>query len=404
MDDVRFIHSLSIKNFLSYGENGDDIELNGLNVIIGPNGSGKSNLIEALGIIHALPTTLSSYIRQGGGAREWFWKGHSNPKNFSDIEIEAVVAYPDGRMPLRYKITLGLESERLVVVDEFIENEKPRRLNKPNPYFLYRYNRGYPVMYLRKESMPDGERQQRSLRQDSLLPHQSVLAQRKDPDQYPELTYLGNQFPEIRFYREWNLGRYTAPRIPQRVDLPEDFLLEDASNLGLVINNLQHRIGTREILNYLKLFYESIENITTRISGGTVQIFLHEAGLQQPIPATRLSDGTLRYLCLLTLLLHPDPPPLICIEEPELGLHPDILPTISELLMSASQRTQLVVTTHSDAIVSALSDMPESVLVCERNQDGSYLRRLGRESLQEWLEDYTLDELWSMGEIGGTRW
>ena len=403
MDDVRFLHSLSIRNFLSYGENGGDVDLNALNVIIGSNGSGKSNLIEALGLLHALPTTLSAYIRGGGGAREWFWKGESNQRSLADMVIESVVAYPKGWMPLRYRITLGLEVERLVVIDEVIENKEPNGPNESDVYFFYRYQNGHPVINLQTESMSDGGRQKRALQQDSLLTNQSVLAQRKDPEQYPELTYLGNQFPEIRFYREWNLGRYTAPRIPQKVDLPEDFLLEDASNLGLVLNNLEHRIGKRDILKYLKLFYEPIEDITTKISGGTVQIFLHEAGLQ-PIPATRLSDGTLRYLCLLTLLLHPEPPPLICIEEPELGLHPDILPTIAELLIDASRRTQIVVTTHSDVIVSALSDTPESVLVCERNQDGSYLRRLDRESLQEWLEDYTLGELWSMGELGGTRW
>lgn len=133
-----------------------------------------------------------------------------------------------------------------------------------------------------------------------------------------------------------------------------------------------------------------------------MQIFIREEGLSQPIPANRLSDGTLRYLFLLALLLNPTPPPLICIEEPEIGLHPDILPTIAELLIEASQRTQLIVTTHSDALVSALP--PESVLVCERNEKGTHLRRLEPERLKNWLENYSLGDLWRMGEIGGNRW
>ncbi|MEJ1932323.1 AAA family ATPase, partial [Nostoc sp. NIES-2111] len=138
--------------------------------------------------------------------------------------------------------------------------------------------------------------------------------------------------------------------------------------------------------------------------GGTVQIFIREEGLTQPIPATRLSDGTLRYLFLIALLLDPTPPPLICLEEPEIGLHPDILPTIAEMLIEASQRTQLIVTTHSDALVSALSEYPESILVCERDEKGSHLRRLEPEKLKNWLENYTLGDLWRMGEIGGNRW
>lgn len=76
----------------------------------------------------------------------------------------------------------------------------------------------------------------------------------------------------------------------------------------------------------------------------------------------------------MALLMEPNPPPLLCIEEPEIGLHPDILSTIAEMLVEASQRTQLIVTTHSDALISTLP--PESVLVCERDDEGSHLRRL----------------------------
>jgi predicted ATPase len=106
----------------------------------------------------------------------------------------------------------------------------------------------------------------------------------------------------------------------------------------------------------------------------------------------------------MALLLDPTPPPLICIEEPELGLHPDILPTIAEMLIEASQRTQLIVTTHSDALISALSEYPESVVVCERDEKGSHLRRLEPDKLKDWLENYTLGDLRQMGEIGGNRW
>ncbi len=140
------------------------------------------------------------------------------------------------------------------------------------------------------------------------------------------------------------------------------------SNLGLVLNNLQYQLGTRQLIEKLKKFYDAAEELTTKIYGGTVQIFIREEGLTQPIPATRLSDGTLRYLFLMALLLDPTPPPLICVEEPEIGLHPDILPTIAEMLIEASVRTQLIVTTHSDALVSALN--PESVMVCDRDDKG----------------------------------
>ena len=98
------------------------------------------------------------------------------------------------------------------------------------------------------------------------------------------------------------------------------------------------------------------------------------------------------------------PPPLICIEEPELGLHTDLIPGIARLLQAASERTQLIVTTHSDILIDALSEDPESVVVCEKHQGQTTMKRLESEQLTEWLERYHLGELWATGEIGGVRW
>jgi predicted ATPase len=121
------------------------------------------------------------------------------------------------------------------------------------------------------------------------------------------------------------------------------------------------------------------------------------------IPATRLSDGTLRYLSLLAILYSPNKPSLLCIEEPERGLHPDILPTIAELLKEASHEVQIVVTTHSEVIIDALTDSPEDVIVCENENGATQMNRLCQEDLKDWLKRYTLGQLWSKGEIGGNR-
>ncbi len=175
-------------------------------------------------------------------------------------------------------------------------------------------------------------------------------------------------------------------------------------NFAHVLNNLEYQGIKPLLIEQLQKFYEAVGEIITKIEGSTIQTFIRDKKFNRSIPATRLSDGTLRYLCLLTLLCHPSPPPLICIEEPELGLHPDILSTVAELLIAASTRTQIIVTTHSDALVSGLSEVPESVLVCEQNNTGSHLRRLEPQQLKKWLEKYTLGDLWRMGHIGGNRW
>ncbi|MBG1245555.1 AAA family ATPase [Nostoc sp. UIC 10607] len=399
MEGKRFIHTLRLKNFISYGSEGEEIELQPLNVLIGANTSGKSNLIEAMGILRATPTDLPAPFRQGGGISEFLWKGGQETPV---AKIEVTLNYPQRLQNLRYYVNLTSIGQRLELVDEAVENEQ-RYHGESDVYFYYRYQSGHPVLNITKIEN-DGKPFKRSLRREDLIPDQSVLSQRKDPDLYPELSYLSTQFSNIGLYRYWQMGRYSEPRNAQKTDLPEHPLLEDGSNLGLMLNNLQHQIGNRRVIEKLKKFYEAAEEVSVRIYGSTVQIFIREEGLLEPIPANRLSDGTLRYLFLMTLLLDPTPPPLICIEEPEIGLHPDILPTIAEMLIEASGRTQIIVTTHSDALVSALSEYPESILVCERNEKGSHLRRLEPDKLKNWLENYTLGDLWRMGEIGGNRW
>ena len=391
MEGKRFIHSLQLQNFLSYSNENEAVELQPLNVLIGPNASGKSNFIEAIGLLQALPVDMPAPIRRGGGISDFLWKGAKNPT----ARVEAILESSKNNISLRYKLGFTVVGQRLELVDEVIENETKIKNSEKDVYFYYRYLNGRPVLNLYDET-------KRTLRREDLIPDQSVLSQRKDPDLYPELSYLSKQFSSIGLYREWHLGRDAEARMPQKTDLPEHPLLEDGSNLGLVLSGLQHQLGNRLIIEKLRKFYESAEELTIKISGGTVQIFIREEGLTQPIPATRLSDGTLRYLFLLALLCDPNPPPLLCIEEPEIGFHPDILPTIAEMLVEASQRTQLVITTHSDALVSSLPT--ESILVCSRDQQGSHLNRLDPNKLKEWLENYSLGDLWRMGEIGGTRW
>ncbi len=399
----KFIKTIRLKNFLSYGNNHNWLELESLNVMIGPNSSGKSNLIEALGILNSAPKDLAAPIRMGGGVSEWLYKGASGS---SFAEIDVTIARDGEAPPLRYRLVFTEVGRRFELVDEAVECERPTKPDDEDVDFYYRYQRGKPVLSMRSAATNSDQAENlpisRTLKKEDLEADQSILSQIKDPVQYPELTSLGADFLKMKFFREWNLGPYAPPRQARKVDLPEDFLLEDASNLGLVLNDLQNQPATKRIiLEKLRVFNDSIEDITTKVYGGTIQIFLHQSGLKQPVSAMRLSDGTLRFICLLAVLCHPNPPEIVCIEEPELGLHPDVLPLIADLLMEASNRTQLFVTTHSDVLVSALSEAPECVIICEQDDSGTRLFRLEKEKLADWLKKYSLGELWRMGEIGG---
>lgn len=391
------LHSLKLNNLLSYGPDAEVIALRPLNVIIGPNGSGKSNLLEGLALLQATSSELTLPIREGGGIQNWLWKG--NGKKTPLAALEAIVENPyNPALPLRYRVTFTEVNQRLQITDERIESAKPDNGQTPSTFY-YGYEKNLPVLNV----FGAQGAQKRYLKREDVDPERSILAQRKDPEQYPEITYLGETFGKIRFYREWSFGRFTPSRLAQKPDLPNDFLEEDGRNLGLVLNSLRREPEVRgKLVEALQLLYAEIDDFDVHIEGGTVQVFLYEGRFS--IPATRLSDGTLRYLCLLAILCHPTPPPLVCIEEPELGLHPDILPTIAELLLEASQRTQLIVTTHSSTLIDALTSTPETVLVCEKHDGSTTMRRLDEASLSLWLQKYSLGQLWRQGELGGNRW
>ena len=390
--DTRLIRHLQPRNFLSFGPEFPGLDLRSLNVLIGANGSGKSNLIEVINLLRASPKDWREVTRKGGGVSEWIWKGERN----GTAALEAIVSSRKGRDSLRHAMAFNVVSQSFALDEERIENEEPYP-GQTQTHCYYRYQFGIPVLNTLSQGM-------KRLDRDSIEPDRSILAQRRDPDAYPEVARLASSYESVRIYREWAFGRNTIFREPQQADMRRDVLEEDFSNLGLFLNRLKTEFpaAKRAILKALQDLYEGISDFEVNTSGGTVQVFLHEGDFA--IPATRLSDGTLRYLCLLAILCDPEPPPLICIEEPELGLHPDILPTLADLLTSASERTQLIVTTHSDILVDAMTDTPECVVICEKHEGKTEMNRLATGDLSEWLVKYRLGQLWIDGQLGGKRW
>ena len=386
------IHRIKLTNLLSFGPDSAELELGPLNVLIGPNGSGKSNLIDVIGLLRSTPGNLEEAIQAGGGISDWLWRKDDGPP--MDGEVEAVLEYRGRRSELRYSLSLSQFRQSFHVHEEKLEEAKSSPKAKPTQYFFYD---GFEItvkkLRSRGKSTPEIEP----------LTRQSVLSQLKDPVNYPQITRVGRAFERMRLYRDWSFGRSAQMRLAQKPDMPNDYLTEDAANLGLVLNRLSLKPPVEQnILKALKSLYEGITDFHVNIAHGTVQVFLSEGDVT--FPATRLSDGAMRYLSILAILCDPSPPPLVCLEEPELGLHPDILPGLADLLQEASERCQLIVTTHSDVLVDKLTDTPESIVICEKHQGQTQLRRLQKDELAHWLEDYSLGTLWTKGELGGNRW
>jgi predicted ATPase len=394
-----FLKSITLEGFLSFGPEAVTIPLTPLNVLIGPNGSGKSNLVEAFSVLRALPKDLSLPIRQGGGIKDWLWWRKGSEEGSPVARLEVV--FSKGRVSkfskgpaIRYSLVFGARGDSIMVLDERAENESPEEKGlKPDSYFGY--ERGRLFLNSRQE--------RREIQTADLDPAQSILSQLREPKAYPELTRIADRLRQILIYRNWQFGPDSSVRRSCRADVRTDTFSESFDNLPARLAVL---MGTpvikRRLLELLRDLAPGFEDLVVIPEGGALQLYLTEGS--RSVPAHRLSDGTLRYLCLLAILLDPGPAPLVIIEEPELGLHPDVLPTLRDLMVEASEKTQLIVTTHSTQMVDTMTDYADSVLVCEKKEGPTVVTRLTQDEVDRWREHGGLGSLWMSGHLGGKRW
>ena len=383
---------IKAQNLLSFGPDGIDLELGPLNVLIGPNGSGKSNFLEIFSLLKAAPQTLAAPVREGGGVQEWVWKGQRH----TIASVESFLSPIFGPKVIRHRLAFFEMSQRLWIFDEEIESFHESS-DSPSRVMDFRLNKGKPIL------MGYNTNKEIEVQRDDIDLNESILSQRKDPAQFPALHLLSNYYERSRLYREWAFGGGTVLRRPQSTEVVSRPMADDFSNAWMFLSRIRQSPSTKsELVEKITDIYEGVTDFDFEIVGSTVRVYFTEG--DYTIPATRLSDGSLRFLCILAILLDPEPPPLIALEEPELGIHPDLIHKIADLLIDASTRTQLVVTTHSEILVDALHDRPEAVVVCEKHDGQTTMERLDASKLAIWLEKYRLGDLWTSGQLGGVRW
>jgi predicted ATPase len=409
-----FLKSIRPVNLLSFGPKTEEIELRPLNILIGPNGSGKSNLIEVIRLLHYLPDKDPwTVVLQTGGVDEWIWQGASQKDTLASILAKiALERTPvgDSLADFRtydYSIRLAKLHSSFYVRDESFRRSN---ISKTDGKIDTSFESSGATGKLNSKQSRSNFTENLSFQ---LNPERSVLSQRTSPNiqdaligkYMPALFEIGDFFESLDFHQDWEFGADLTPRDPRPAGQPVDRLEENAYNLAQMLANFRdyHRPVFERINELMKLFYEPFKTVEVRVQGTHLQIAIVEEG-GFSVSAYRLSDGTLRWLALLAILLNPTPAPVTCIEEPELGLHPDIIPTLADVLRDASTRTQLIVTTHSQSLVECFSDDPESVCVCEKVDGATEIKRLEADRLKVWLSDYSLGQLWASGQIGGNRW
>jgi predicted ATPase len=408
-----FLKSIRPVNLLSFGPNTKEIELRPLNILIGPNGCGKSNLVEVVRLLSSLPDKDPwETVVQTGGVDEWIWQGAKEKVTAPSISTKVSLATlqddesPNHSRLFDYSIELAKLHSSFYVKHELLRCANVLDWNED---FYSSFESSGTLANLRvQQGVPNG-----SAGSFKLNPERSVLSQLTSRNvqesqigsHLHELIEISEFFESLDFHQDWEFGADLTPRDPIASGQKVERLDENAYNLAQMLAYFRdyHRPAFEQVSEQMKKFYEPFKSLDIRVIGTHLQIAIEERdGFSTS--AYRLSDGTLRWLALLAILLNPNPAPVTCIDEPELGLHPDMMPTLADLLRDTSTRTQLIVTTHSTGLIDAFSDDPEAVCVCEKIDGSTRIHRLNSERLSVSLEDYGLGRLWASGEIGGNRW
>lgn len=339
------IHSLDIEGYRSIQKL--TLELGSINVITGHNGCGKSNLYRAIYLLsQAASGNLACSLVEEGGIPSVMWAGERRRANFNDKTVRLNLGVvtdnfsyslscgvPPGKPPSMF----NLDPE---VKEEFVWHGAVRR---PGSTILERKNNS---AFLVDEV---GNRQSYPF---CLSSNESVLSQLQEPHLYPELSALALELKNWRFYHVFRTDFCSQLRqTPVCVRTP--VLSNDGQDLAAALQTIIE-IGDEDGLHRLveHAFPGCRLKIVDPEGKARFEIQFYMPGILRPLSALELSDGTLRYLCLLAALLSPRPPVVLVLNEPEMSLHPDLLPSLAELIVLAGKTSQLIITTHSEILTA----------------------------------------------------
>lgn len=358
-----------------------------LTVMIGANGVGKTSFLEIFSLLAASAKgQLQSRISELGGLSDIVTRGKADQVS---ITLTMPIANEE---PLKYNLTIALKGLFYEISIETLTQQ--RDLNASQP-FKYIDSSGLDVKY----SNPD----ERGLLRPNWEhnPLESSLSQ--VPKMYQEPENLRKKLASSTFYKAWELN--VAPTSPVR--LPQSLrpaTLPGANGEDLVscLYYLRETDPDRfEIIeDTLAAAFPDFERLSfPPVAAGTLAMTWKDKHFSQPLYMHQLSEGTLRFLWLVTLLQSRDLTAVTLIDEPEVSLHPELLQLLAHVMREASQRTQLIVATHSDRLIRFLK--PKEVLVCDAEDGVTTMTWADSLDLEKWLEDYSLDQIWAMNLMGG---
>lgn len=360
------IKQVQIRNYKSIRK--ADIALNPINVLVGCNGAGKSNFISFFELLNKIyQQRLGEYVVEHGGADKLLYQGIKHTKNIDGLfNFENTNAFFFSLKPsVNNKLFISLTGD-------YFNNHS---------YKTYDYDTWHKTTW------------DNSVEESEISQHTAWRA-----------GYIRKFLNSFTVYHFHDTSITSMMRKPCVIE-DNQMLRHDASNLAAFLYKLQQNAPTNfamieAVVRSVAPYFKGFNLRPSELSPTQIFLVWEETGSDMYLDSTNLSDGTLRFIALATLLLQPNPPQTIIIDEPELGLHPSAINKISGLIKKASANgSQVIIATQSVNLVNNFA--PSNILVCDREDGQSVFKRLDTNDLSIWLNEYNIGTLWEKNVIGG---
>ncbi len=368
------LDKLTVKGFKSIKDL-DEFKLSDLNVIIGSNGAGKSNFVQIFRMLMAMTLkNFSKFILERGGADNFLFNGPKvTPKINMEFEFTSLSDNAAGSNSYKFELTPTADEKFLISEERKYANTNWRYYGSPS-----------------EESRLYDERNEKS-----------------HDGQWNGVGHF--IYNAISNWMVYHFHDTSASSPMRRSEIVEDYdkLRGDAANIApflLHLKNDEHFSDCyKRIVDAVRLvtpFFDDFRLDVQKLGQAEkVRLSWSQKGSDFPMQPYHLSDGSIRFICLATALLQPNPPSTIIIDEPELGLHPAAIVVLAELIQVASKQTQVIIATQSPALIDQFGI--DDIIVVNREDGASTFQRLKEADFSAWLEDYSVGELWSKNVIAG---
>ncbi len=362
------------------------LELKPLCVLIGANGSGKTSLLDELSLLSASASgKLKDWISDASGINANLTSDDATRQMSFELSMEV----PDHN-PLIYKLALAPTGVAYEIAEESLTQQRDAH---SSPFKLIESRHG-DIRYF---DVSNNALVRPTWDHNSL---ETSLAQ--VPKMFQEPEEFRSRLASSTHYHVLNVDSRAPVRQPQPLR-PADLPGCDGEDLVSCLFSMRETDRDRfeAVEDTLRAGFSDFERLDfPPVAAGTLAMTWKDTNFSHPLFMHQLSEGTLRFLWLVTLLQSPGLTAVTLIDEPEVSLHPELLSLLADLMREASQHTQLIVATHADRLVRFLN--PDEVVVMDVAEDGTARTTWASEfDLEEWLKEYTLDEAWRLGRMGG---